>query len=229
MARFLTALAALTLAAAPAAADERRAMVTAFDRVRVEGPFAVDISTGASPAAIATGASRALDGVEMRVEDRTLIVRGSVNDAGGWPGERLQRPTIRVTTLSLGGVTVMGAGRVRIDTMRSADVAIRLTGSGQIEVADIQADRLEASVVGSGALRLSGTALTANMLNNGVGTIEAAGLSVRDLTLQSESGGDSRAHATRTANATALGMGGITITGPAACTRAGPGTISCGK
>ena len=229
MIRLLLALTLVSATAVPAAADERRTLVTAFDRVRVEGPFAVEIATGASPSATAIGESRALDAVNMAVEDRMLVVRGSPNGWGGWPGARREASLIRITTPHLNALSVTGAASVRVDAMKGAEVSINLTGSGRIEVATIDADRLEAIAVGSGALKLGGNARTARLLNNGVATIDAEQLSVRDLTLQSESAGDSRAHATQTARATALGMGGVTVTGPAACTRTGPGPIACGE
>lgn len=231
MRRALPALIALTAAvsgAVPAAADERRVMVTSFDRVRVEGPFTVEVRTGPTPGAIATGDARALDAVEIRLEDRTLVVRGSPNGWGGWPGERTAAPVVAITTPRLVTVSVQGAGTLRAEAMAGQEVSIGLTGSGRIEVARIDADRLEAILAGAGALRLAGSARTARMLNNGVGSIEADGLAVRDLTLQSESAGESRATATRTAAVTATGIGSVTVTGGGACTKSGPAPIVCG-
>lgn len=202
-------------------------MVTTFDRVRVEGPFAVEVTTGGSPNAVARGDARALDAVDIKLEDRTLVVRGSPNGWGGWPGERSARPTVAVSVPHLVAISLQGSGGVRIDAMRGAEVSIALTGSGRIDVARIETDRLDAAVVGSGALGLAGTARTARLTNSGVGTIDAGALSVRDLVVQSESAGDSRVTATQTASVIAAGMGGVTIDGPAACTRAGPGPIDC--
>ena len=44
-------------AALPAAAAERSYTLTSFDRIRVEGPFAVDLVTNRSPFARATGSA----------------------------------------------------------------------------------------------------------------------------------------------------------------------------
>jgi hypothetical protein len=210
-------------------AEERRVMVTGFDRVRVEGPFFVEVTTGASPGAVAQGDGRTLDQVEIRQEDRTLVVRGSPNGWGGWPGDRSGAPVVSITAPRLIGLAVTGAGSARVDAMRGTDVSIMLTGSGRIDVATIEADRLEAITAGTGALTLAGSARTARLLNNGVGSIEAEGLSVADVTVQSESAGISRVTATRTANVVASGMGGVVVAGAAACTRAGPGPIDCGR
>lgn len=222
-------LVALALTPAALQAEERRVMVTSFDRVRVEGPFSVDIRSGGSPGATTRGAARALDGVDIRVEDRTLVIRSSPNGWGGWPGDRTEAASISVTTPSLVDLAVSGSGSARADKLQGLQVGVSLTGSGRVEVARIEADRLDAVLAGSGALTLGGTARTARLANTGVGTIEAEGLAVRDLTLSSESAGDTRAAASETARVVATGTGSVVVTGNAACTSAGTAPIRCGR
>ncbi|WP_315760656.1 head GIN domain-containing protein [Sphingomonas sp. Y38-1Y] len=212
-----------------AQAEERRVMVTSFERVRVEGPFVVEIRTGASQGAVARGDARALDGLDIRVEDRTLVVRASPNGWGGWPGDRSEAATIAVTTPRLTDLTLTGAGSARVDTMKGLEVAIALTGSGRIEVARVEADRLDAVIAGSGGLALAGAARTARLTSTGVGSIDAERLSVRDLTLQSESAGDTRAAASETARVLASGTGSVTVTGNAACMVGGSAPVKCGR
>jgi hypothetical protein len=219
-------LAALPLCAAQA--DERRVMVTSFDRIRVEGPFTVEVKRGASPRAVARGDARALDQIEIRQEDRTLVVRGSPNGWGGWPGERTEAPRALIETPTLVAIAVTGAGAASVDALRGAEVSVALTGSGRIDVAGIEADRVEATTLGSGALSLAGSGRTVRLVNNGVGTIDAAGLSAPDVAVISESAGPTRVTATRTANVVASGTGSVVVSGPAACTRAGPAPIDCG-
>lgn len=222
-------LAALALTPAALHAEERRVMVTSFDRVRVEGPFTVDIRSGGSPGVTTRGAARALDGVEIRVEDRTLVIRSSPNGWGGWPGDRTEAASVSVVTPRLVDLTVSGSGSARADKLQGLQVGVSLTGSGRVEVARIEADRLDAVLAGSGGLTLAGTARTAKLANTGVGTIEAAGLAVRDLNLQSESAGDTRAAASETARVAAMGTGSVVVAGNAACTSAGTAPIRCGR
>lgn len=63
----------LLLGTAAAPADERVVMVTGFDRLRIDGPFAVEVVPGA-PGVTLTGERAALDRVGVRVEAGTLIV-----------------------------------------------------------------------------------------------------------------------------------------------------------
>jgi hypothetical protein len=71
----ILALLLLALAAVPAQAAERRFTIISFDRVRMEAPFDVSVTTGKAPSAKAEGSVAALDSVDLRVEGRTLIVR----------------------------------------------------------------------------------------------------------------------------------------------------------
>ena len=75
--------AALLCTAVPAGAAQRSFSVTSFDRIRVDGPYSVRLSTGVAPYARATGSSRALDSISVRVEGRTLTIR---RDPSAWGG-----------------------------------------------------------------------------------------------------------------------------------------------
>jgi hypothetical protein len=56
------------LMAAPAHAAERGYSVTDFDRIRIDGPYRVTLTTGRSPGARAVGAQAAIEGVAVEVQ-----------------------------------------------------------------------------------------------------------------------------------------------------------------
>src|SRR5688500_18035622 len=94
----LLVLASLPAAAAPPQA-QRNYSVTSFDRIRVDGPYQVQLRTNVAPYARAVGAPRALDAVDIKVEGRTLIVRArSSGSWGGYPGEAHGPVTIELGT-----------------------------------------------------------------------------------------------------------------------------------
>ena len=70
-------------AAAPAA--ERKLFISTFDRLRVDGPFRVVVTAGHSPMGTISGDPRQLDGVEVRQEGGTVIVR---RNAQRWDEQR---------------------------------------------------------------------------------------------------------------------------------------------
>lgn len=225
----LRAAALLVLPTAEAFAEERRIMVTGFDSIRVEGPFDVEVRTGGSTGATVSGAARAIDGVQIRVEDRVLVVSASLNAWGGWPDARTQQPRIVATAPLLRAATMLGNGRLAIDRMAGQQVAIDLSGSGTLSVGAVTADEFRATLTGAGSLDVRGTAARARFASDGANRIDATGLAVRDLTVVSQSPSESSFSASETANVTATGLGQVTVAGQAACTIAGPGPVRCGN
>ena len=78
------ALLCLALVAAPASAAERRYSVTDFDRIEVDGPYVVRLTTGRASAAVATGPQGGLDRLTVEVSGQTLRIR---RNRSGWTGD----------------------------------------------------------------------------------------------------------------------------------------------
>ncbi len=222
---------ALVFLALPATAEarDRTVMLTSFDRVRVEGPFDVTLTTGKGAGGIISGDGPAVDGVNLRVEGRTLIVSAGTDGWGGFPGNPRGAVTISVTTPSLRTASVAGGGQLRIDRMRAQSIELAVGGAGVLSVAAIEADQVSATLNGTGALTLAGTAGRARFVNSGTGAIDAGGLVARDLTVLSQAMGSGTYHARYTADVSAMGLGSIAVRGSPKCTVRGPGPVACGQ
>ena len=223
----------LLLIAAPASAAERGYVVTDFDRIRVDGPFEVHVTTRGSPMARASGPTGATDGLDIRVEGTTLIVRAGPR---GW--EALPRagspaaPVITLRTLNLRGATVIGGGKLDITgPVRGQRVDLGVTGSGSLAVPGLDADQLDATLLGGGSMTLGGRAARARLSTSGAGAIEATALVTGDLILRLDGSGSTTATARFTANVTTTGLGAATVYGKAACKvkAVAGGPILCGK
>lgn len=214
---------------APAQADERKFMLSGFDRIRIDGPFEVTVMAGTGAAATATGDRRALDTVNVRVQGTTLIVSPSLNAWGGYPGAAKTTPRVTVTAATLRGASVLGGGRLTIDRMRGQRVDLMLTGAGTITVADAQADRIDTTLIGTGLVTVAGRALAGRFQASGAGAIDARAMSVADLAVDWQSAGDGRFAARNTAQVTATGSGAVDVAGTPACTVRGNGPVTCGK
>ena len=218
----------MLLALLAAATETRSFMLTDFDRIRVEGPFRVRVETGKPAAGEAKGGRRGVERVSLRVNGRTLVISASTAGWDGWRDSDDTNAEISVHVPVLRTATLNGAGALHIDGMAAQKAELSMTGAGAITVTNLRADQLDATLIGTGALHLDGTALRARFRSNGAGTIAAEPLMVRDLSVTSQSAGDSSFRASRTAEVTALGVGAVRITGGASCTAAGPGPVSCG-
>lgn len=226
--RRIVPLCLLLALAAPAHAGERRFMLSGFDRVRVDGPFEVTVTSGQSPGAVAVGDTRALDGVSVRLNGTTLVISPGVNAWGGDPRAPRSYAAIRITAAALRGVMVTGSGKVSVDRLSGQRIEIGLTGAGALDVYQVEGDRLSATVLGTGRLRLAGRVLDASFQTSGAPEVEATDLSAGTLTVNAQSAGNASFRARSAARVTALGQGSISVAGNAKCTVSGPGPVKCG-
>lgn len=219
----------LLLAAAPASPpDSRTVMVTGFERLRIDGPFVVKVTSGGPPGATIEAADRrALDGVSIRNLGGQLVIGPRNATFEGW-SEKNGPATITVSARDLGAVTINGGGRVAIDRLRGQRVDIGVNGAGSLAIDKVEADQLAVTLTGTGAITLNGGATrTARFNSYGAGSIDAAAMPVNDLTVHSQTAGDSRFTARFTAAISSLGTGAVRVTGGAACMLTGPGPASC--
>lgn len=226
----LPILALLALASLPATAAapvaQRNYSVTSFDRIRVDGPYEVRLKTNIAPFARASGSQASLDGVSVRVEGRTLIVRPSSGGWGGYPGENRGPVTIEVGTHDLGTAWLNGAGTLIIDKIKGLgfDLAIQGSGSARIDSADI--DQLKLGISGAGSTRIAGRAANMTATVRGTSSLDAEGLTVKDAVIGAEGPAIVRATVTNAAKVDALGLAAVTLAGKPACTVNAKGSAS---
>ena len=218
MRKILAALAFCASFAAPAGAAERRYSVTDFDRIVVEGPFTVRLSTGRPSSALATGSADALDRVSVEVQGRTLRVRPNRSAWGGYPGAAAAPAVIDLTTRDLRAASVNGAGSLAIDRAGGLRLDLAVEGTGRIAAPAIAADTLVIGLIGSGRIQLAGTARELRASVHGWADLDAAALRSQSVTITTDSAGRIAAAAERQATVTATGLGEVEIVGAPACT-----------
>jgi Putative auto-transporter adhesin, head GIN domain len=226
-----TALAALLLAAAPAAAAERSYPVADFDRVQVEGPYEVVLVTGAASSARATGSEAALERVTIEVQSGVLKIHPNRSGWGGYPGANAGPVRIAASTRQLRAATVIGAGTLAIDRLAGLRADLSVSGSGRIAVRRVEADTLMLGLIGSGRIGAAGAAKQVRATIQGSGDLDAASLFADDLVLNAETAGTVAIAARRSARVKAGGSGNVEVSGLAACTvtATGAGQVRCGR
>jgi len=215
----------------PAQAAERVWNIASFERVRVDGPFEVRIATGSSPRASASSRDAAmLDRLRLNVESGTLSLR---LDRG--TGDYAARGTDAVTvftlsTTALKGVTLLSGAKVAVTRITGARIDLGVTGTGALSVDEASADQVNATVIGSGTIRIAGRAGKARLVTNGPGTIDAAALSAGELFVSLDGTGETRATARYAAEIASTGMGRVSVSGHPKCTvrATAGGPVTCG-
>lgn len=213
----------LTAASAP---QDKIFLVPGFERVRVDGPFTVEVQRGPNKA-VALGDPKLLERLDIHVNGTTLVVGAGVE---GWNlkrGETVGSPKIILYTPALRGLLVNGGGQVKVADMRGMRVDVAVSGSGSVQVAAIQADDLNLTLTGTGTISAAGTVRRARVRSNGAGVIDASKLQAGDATIVSESSGDLKLGGRYTVRVFALGLGRVTIGGTPECRVSGPGPVEC--
>ncbi|HEU4499027.1 MAG TPA: head GIN domain-containing protein [Sphingomicrobium sp.] len=218
MKAWLPALCMAAIAASPAMAAERNFSVTSFDRVRVDGPYKVKLTTGVPPFAVATGSAIAIDRVSVSVEGRTLIVRQNPGSWGGYPGEAPGPVEIEVGTHELSQAWLNGSGTLAIDRIRGLTFDLALQGSGSAAIGDADVDQMKIGISGAGSVTISGKAPKLTAVVRGTSTLDAAGLAAKDALVGAEGPSDVRVLATATAKVDARGTTSVAVGGNPSCT-----------
>jgi hypothetical protein len=228
--RFLL-LPLLALAAQPALAAERRHIVTDFDRVQIDGPFAVELRTGLPSAATVSGSTEAIGRVSVEVQGGLLRIRPNRSAWGGYPSEGAGPVRIRLATRDLRGVVVTGAGSIEVDRAEALRFDLTVSGNGRVAIGALEADRLILGSIGAGQVTLAGTAKSVRATVQGAGSLAAEALRTDDAEIATDTAGSIRLSVRRAAKVTAAGAGDVEILGPAACTvkSTGAGRVLCGN
>ncbi|GGB51704.1 GIN domain-containing protein [Blastomonas aquatica] len=228
----LTAIGALAAGAAAQAA-ERRFTLSTFDKVRIEGNVAVEITSDAAPFAIASGDPRALEALSVKVQGGTLYIRRARRDI---PTERRNRsagpdalPMVTLGARSVSSLTMLGHGSAKLDRLSGAKTSATMDGNGSVEIGSLNADAVAINVNGSGSLKIGGQAASGRAVMLGDGLIEGGGLELGTLDFTGEGPVRARLTVDGTARIAVKGDADVQIGGDAVCTvrQAGVNVVTC--
>ncbi len=218
----LALLALLVAASLPASAapapSQRNYSVPSFERIRVDGPYQVQLKTNVSPYARAIGPNASLDGVAIRVEGRTLVIGANSASWGGYPGEGRGAVTIEVGTPDLRAAWLNGSGALTIDRVKGLSFELSIQGAGSARIDNTDIDQLKVGITGAGSARLAGRAARLTAIIRGTSSFEAEGLKVNDAVIGAEGPAIVRATVANSAKIDAMGLAAVTLAGDPACT-----------
>jgi hypothetical protein len=212
--------------AAPADSATRNFGVSSFDRIRVDGPFKVVVTTGVPPSATASGTPAAMDTVAFDVQGRTLIVHTNRSSWGGYPGQSPGPVEVRIGTHELTSAWLNGSGSLAIDKVKGLSFGLSVQGSGTVTIGKADVDQLTVGIIGTANAVLAGRAGKLNAIVRGVSSLDAAALAAKDATIGVEGASTVKANVSGSAKVNGSGPATITLTGGAACTTTLHGSAS---
>ena len=203
--------------------------VAAFERIALEGSHEVIVTVGAVPSVRAEGSERAIERLEVVVEDGELHIRS--RRRSGWFSFGGHRgATVHVTVPALTGATVAGSGEISIPRVAGESFEGHIAGSGELEIAQMQVRSASFTIGGSGHVRAGGAADRTEVAIGGSGDVDLSGLRSRTAAVRIGGSGNARLHATETADVRVAGSGNVEVTGGARCSveKHGSGNVTCG-
>lgn len=220
-------LAAALCLSFPAVAAERNFGVNGFDRVRLDGDYRVTLTTGIAPFAKASGDSRAIDGLSIRVEGRTLVVRAAQSgNWGNYPGAQNGPIAIAIGTHDLTAVQVNGAGSLTINRVEGLKFDASAIGAGLLAIDEVEVDQFTLALSGSANARMAGKIGKLTALARGTSVLDGTALNVKDASIVAEGPSTVRLTATETAKVNAAGVGSVALSGNPSCTLTVRGSAS---
>jgi hypothetical protein len=193
-----------TLTGSGTPAQETRA-VPAFAAVELVAANEVNVRVGSKQSVVVLGDDNVLPHVTTEVEDGTLVI-------GADRSFETKTPlTVAVTVPALTAAALSGSGRVTVDGVR--------------------AERFEATLLGSGALTVNGTAETLDAELSGTGQLTLYDLVAANVKAVVSGAGQLSVNATSSLDAAVSGAGQIVYTGsPEHVTQdvTGAGTVTPG-
>lgn len=217
---------ALLAAASPGVAADRNYSVTNFERIRLDGPYSVRLTTGVAPFARASGSVTAINSVAIDVQGQTLVVRPSRSSWGGYPGEASGPVEIEIGTHDLTTAWVNGAGSLAIDKVKGLSFDLAIQGSGTADIAEANVDQLKIGISGAGAARVAGRAPRITAVVRGTSSLDASRLIVKDGTIGAEGPTTVKLIATGELTVDARGLASVVVAGNPACSVRAAGSAS---
>ena len=218
MRTFLFAVATVATFASPAAAATRNFGITSFEKVRIEGPFKVTLTTGVAPFARASGSQSAIDRVAIDVRGNTLVVHNNLSSWGGYPGQQAGPVEISLGTHDLSSAWISGSGVLSIDKVKGLSFDLSAQGSGAAAIGRADVDQLHVTVVGTASATLAGRAANMTAVIRGISSLNAGNLAVKDATIGAEGAATINASISNSVKVDATGPATIQLTGSPACT-----------
>jgi hypothetical protein len=223
---FLLAPIAVAALVSPANAATRNFGITSFEKVRVEGPFKVKLTTGVAPFASASGSPAAIDKVAIEMRGNTLLVHASSSSWGGYPGQGAGPVEITLGTHDLSSAWSSGSGSLGIDKVRGLSFDLSVQGSGVTTIGRVDVDQFKVSVVGTASAKLAGQAGTLTAVIRGISNLDASNLAAKDATIGAEGAATISANVSNSVKVDATGPATVNFTGGPACTLRVSGSAS---
>jgi hypothetical protein len=210
-------------------AKERKILISSFKDIVVEGDVIVNIETGKSVGAVASGDKDSIE--SLRISQSSDQLKLTKKPSGNSSGPSALPLTLTISNRAVRNITIRGNGAVHVNSLRqTGNSSIKIYGSGQVSIDNMSSNIMDVAISGSGRLAIGGgTVRDARVSIDGSGSYMAEALNHKILSLSQNSGSEAVASVSDSATISNNGAGTVNILGKGKCiiARTGTGTVNC--
>nr|WP_317614836.1 head GIN domain-containing protein [Hymenobacter psychrotolerans] len=124
--------------------------------------------------------------------------------------------TVYITVPAIEELSVSGSGQLKTEgDLKAEALSLGVSGSGQLTVPKLTADKLQSTVSGSGEITVAGTCPQHEARISGSGNVRASDLRTEASAIRISGSGDGRLYARRSLEASIAGSGDVYVRGGA--------------
>jgi hypothetical protein len=197
-------------------ADRETRVVAPFTEISLGGSSRVVVKQGSPQSVAVEGSKEDLADFETDVQGGRLRLNFRQQEGQLFNNKKHGPVTVYVTVPALTALRVGGSGRLEVSgPLQASDMALVLSGSGDLVVPQLRASKVETSVSGSGSITVGGTAASNNIRISGSGQVKARDLKTETSRARISGSGDAHVYASRTAEGSTSGSGSMYVAGGA--------------
>lgn len=201
---------------AKAETEERH--LAAFSELSLRISATVHLEQGPEQNVELVGASSSLGKIITEIKGNKLIIRTKSSKKWFSSGIDLGKVEIYITMPDIDGIFVSGSGDIisegKID---SRLINLAISGSGDIQLEELECNRVSADISGSGHIVLQKGNAEENLeiRISGSGKVKASGFKAEDVSVKVSGSGNSYVYANKSLKVRVAGSGDVYYTGPA--------------
>lgn len=185
--------------------------VTAYTKLKVNGPFEVDLVSGEPGAISIEGDENILHLTTIVVQDNTLSI--STKDEQPVNPSRGNKIRVKIPINHMEHIALTGCGSINTRrTLKNDNFKATVDGPGTIN-ATIKSGTSEVWVLGSGTINICGTSEKFVCRIAGSGTVKANGLEAKNVIASVSGAGEAKVNSTKAITGRIVGSGNIAFSG----------------
>lgn len=211
---FLCLLLFAALLTQPVLADTRETrQVGTFSEIGLGGSANVILRQGSPQKVEVEGMHEDVARLETVVEGKRLRIRRKPeNNVRG--RDYQGKITVYITMPDINALAISGSGSIKALTdVQSHVLSLSVSGSGNIELPEMQADKTEVAISGSGDVQVAGISADIVVSISGSGGVQATRLRAETCGVRIAGSGNARVYATKTLDARIAGSGSVYVSG----------------